>query len=163
MRREDLIGRIGGDEFALLVRVPSIAEGQGIARDIHARLSAVLAQSRYPVTCSMGALLIPPEVPRTISELIHAADPAMYRAKRGGKTAVEIDDSTDPQGAATLPIALQRREGFESSISPSSAGMKKPNGFRVKAGCGLTTRALTKRQAGPVSASDTTRWRWRGG
>src|SRR3546814_6909758 len=83
MRREDLIGRIGGDEFALLVRVPSIAEGQGIARDIHARLSAVLAQSRYPVTCSMGALLIPPEVPRTISELIHAADQAMYRAKRG--------------------------------------------------------------------------------
>src|SRR3546814_4653886 len=92
MRREDLIGRIGGDEFALLVRVPSIAEGQGIARDIHARLSAVLAQSRYPVTCSMGALLIPPEVPRTISELIHAADQAMYRAKRGGKNAVEIDE-----------------------------------------------------------------------
>src|SRR3546814_851268 len=61
MRREDLIGRIGGNEFALLVRVPSIAEGQGIARVIHARLSAVLAQSRYPVTCSMGALLIPPE------------------------------------------------------------------------------------------------------
>src|SRR3546814_14264703 len=52
MRREDLIGRIGGDEFALLVRVPSIAEGQCIARDIHARLSAVLAQSRYPVTRS---------------------------------------------------------------------------------------------------------------
>src|SRR3546814_5690633 len=41
--------------------------------------------------------------------------------------------------------------------------MKKPNGFRVKAGCGLTTLALTKRQAGPVSASYTTRWRWRGG
>ena len=111
MRREDLIGRIGGDEFALLVRVPSIAEGQGIARDIHARLSAVLAQSRYPVTCSMGALLIPPEVPRTISELIHAADQAMYRAKRGGKNAVEIDDGTEPQGAAILPIAMQRREG----------------------------------------------------
>src|SRR3546814_19750507 len=79
--------------------------------DIHARLSAVLAQSRYPVTCSMGALLIPPEVPRTISELIHAADQAMYRAKRGGKNAVEIDDGTEPQGAAILPIAMQRREG----------------------------------------------------
>jgi len=34
MRREDLIGRIGGDEFALLVRVPSIAEGQGVARNV---------------------------------------------------------------------------------------------------------------------------------
>src|SRR3546814_14245810 len=78
--------------------------------DLHARLSAVLAQSRYPVTCSMGALLIPPEVPRTISELIHAADQAMYRAKRGGKNAVEIDDGTEPQGAAILPIAMRSEE-----------------------------------------------------
>src|SRR3546814_2969827 len=90
MRRVDFIGRIGGDEFALLVRVPSIAEGQGIARDIHARLSAVLAQSRYPVTCSMGALLIPPEVPRTISELIHAADQATYRAQRSEEHTAEL-------------------------------------------------------------------------
>lgn len=32
MRREDLIGRIGGDEFSLLIRVPSIAEGQDFLR-----------------------------------------------------------------------------------------------------------------------------------
>ena len=31
--------------------------------------------------------------------------------------------------------------------------MKKPDGFRAKAGCGLTTLALMKRQTGPVSAS----------
>jgi len=111
MRREDLIGRIGGDEFALLVRVPSIAEGQGIARDLHARLSAVLATSPHPVTCSMGALLIPPDAPRTISELIHAADQTMYRAKRGGKNAVEIDKAGEPGIAAIAPIAAQRWEG----------------------------------------------------
>mgnify|MGYP002723492455 FL=1 len=93
------------------MRVPSIAEGQGIARDIHVRLSAVLAASPHPVTCSMGALLIPPEVPRTISELIHAADQAMYRAKRGGKNAVEIEKAGEPETAATAPIAAQRREG----------------------------------------------------
>ena len=90
MRREDLIGRIGGDEFALLVRVPSIVEGQGFAHDIHARLSAVLAALPFPVTCSMGALLIPPEAPRDPSALIHAADQAMYRAKHGGKNAIIV-------------------------------------------------------------------------
>jgi diguanylate cyclase (GGDEF)-like protein len=111
MRREDLIGRIGGDEFALLVRVPSIAEGQGIARDFHARLSAVLATSPHPVTCSMGALLIPPDAPRTISELIHAADQTMYRAKRGGKNAVEIDKAGESEAAAIAPITAQRLEG----------------------------------------------------
>lgn len=91
MRREDLIGRIGGDEFALLIRVPSIAEGQGFARDVHARLSAVLAESRYPVTCSMGALLIPPDEPRDAATLMHAADLAMYQAKHTGKNAVEVE------------------------------------------------------------------------
>lgn len=104
IRREDLIGRIGGDEFALLVRVPSIAEGQGFARDLHARLSAVLAEGRHPVTCSMGALLISPHAPRDAGELMHAADLAMYRAKQTGKNAVEIGRADEP---GLAPIARQ--------------------------------------------------------
>ncbi|EQB33526.1 GGDEF domain-containing protein [Sphingobium ummariense] len=110
MRREDLIGRIGGDEFALLVRVPSIVAGQGFARDVHTRLSAVLADSPHPVTCSMGALLIPPEAPRDASALIHATDQAMYRAKHGGKNSIEIDRAAEPEKAATIRIGAKRRE-----------------------------------------------------
>lgn len=90
MRREDLIGRIGGDEFALLVRVPSIAEGQKIARDIHKRLTENLTSSPHYVTCSMGAILIPSDTPRDDSELMHLADKAMYHAKQIGKNAVAI-------------------------------------------------------------------------
>lgn len=52
--RHRLGGRIDGDEFALLVRALSIVEGQDIVRNIHARLSAVLAQSPYSVTCSIA-------------------------------------------------------------------------------------------------------------
>lgn len=91
MRREDLIGRIGGDEFSLLVRVPSTAEGQSFAHDIHARLSAMLAAGRYPVTCSIGALLISAHAPRDATRLMHEADQAMYRAKRAGKGAIVVD------------------------------------------------------------------------
>ncbi|QTH24759.1 MULTISPECIES: GGDEF domain-containing protein [Sphingomonadaceae] len=106
MRREDLVGRIGGDEFALLVRVPSMTEGQVFALDLHARLSALLASSPHQVTCSMGALLIPPEDARNASELMHAADLAMYRAKQTGKNAVEIATVEEPQ-----PNARIRRHG----------------------------------------------------
>lgn len=109
MRREDLIGRIGGDEFALLIRVPSIAEGQGFARDIHARLSAVLAGSPYPVTCSMGALLIPPEASRDARELMQAAAQAMYRAKHSGKNAIEIERAGEPEAIPTVLIAAKRQ------------------------------------------------------
>lgn len=112
MRREDLIGRIGGDEFSLLVRVPSIAEGQGFAHDIHARLSAVLAESPFRVTCSMGALLIPAHAPRDAARLMHEADQAMYRAKQGGKNAVVVGRAGEPDTPAIVRSAGQRREGL---------------------------------------------------
>lgn len=107
MRREDLIGRIGGDEFALLVRVPSMTEGQVFALELHRRLSAVLTSSPHPVTCSMGALLVPPEDARSASELMHAADLAMYRAKQIGKNAIEIDRASEPP--ATAPVSRRGR------------------------------------------------------
>ncbi|MFD1961745.1 GGDEF domain-containing protein [Novosphingobium panipatense] len=90
VRREDLVGRLGGDEFGLLLHVPSIAEGQGFALSIHSRLLSLLTQGQYPLTCSMGALLIPPMVSRNLAELMHAADLAMYRAKHAGKNSVQI-------------------------------------------------------------------------
>ena len=111
MRREDLIGRIGGDEFSLLVRVPSIAEGQGFARDIHARLTAVLAEARYPVTCSMGAVLIPSDAPRDARELMHLADQAMYRAKQTGKNAVEIARAGEPASVRPVFATARLRKG----------------------------------------------------
>ena len=110
MRREDLVGRIGGDEFSLLVRVPSIAEGQGLAHDIHARLSAILAASRYPVTCSMGALLIPAHAPRDIAQLMHEADQAMYRAKQAGKNAFVVARAGGPNTPMIGRLAGQCRK-----------------------------------------------------
>lgn len=111
VRREDLIGRIGGDEFALLVRVPSLAEGQGFAHDVHARLSAMLADVRPPVTCSMGAVLIPSHAPRDAGELLHLADQAMYRAKRLGKNAVEIARAEEPPSIRPVFATARHRKG----------------------------------------------------
>jgi diguanylate cyclase (GGDEF)-like protein len=112
MRREDLVGRIGGDEFSIVMHVPSISEGQSFARSLHGRLSTVLSQERYPVTCSMGALLIPPDAHGKISELMHAADEAMYRAKTNRKNAVEIATFADrPIGVAHMQhVAAVRRK-----------------------------------------------------
>ena len=112
VRREDLIGRIGGDEFALLVRVPSLAEGQSFAHDVHARLAAVLADVQPPVTCSMGAVLIPPHAPRNAGELMHLADQAMYRAKQTGKNAVEVGRAGEADMDTAVRPGAQRREGI---------------------------------------------------
>lgn len=109
MRRDDIVGRIGGDEFSIVVRVPTILEGQDFARSLHRRLSTVLSQGRYPVTCSMGALLIPPGAHSNISELMHAADEAMYRAKANNKNAIEIAT------VANRPIAVTHAQRTTSA------------------------------------------------
>ncbi|PZR81079.1 MAG: GGDEF domain-containing protein [Stutzerimonas stutzeri] len=112
VRREDLVGRLGGDEFGLLLHVPSIAEGQGFARSIHSRLSRLLAQGQYPLTCSMGALLVPPAASRNLAELMHAADLAMYQAKNAGKNGVRIvraDKPTLDHSASEFRVPLRHR------------------------------------------------------
>ncbi|MCF8709235.1 GGDEF domain-containing protein [Rhizorhapis sp. SPR117] len=94
IRREDDFGRIGGDEFALLVPVHSAQEGEVFAATLHKRLSAVLAGTPHPVTCSMGALVIAPDAPRDEAEVLHLVDGLMYAVKRAGKNAVRIGHAT---------------------------------------------------------------------
>lgn len=107
VRREDAFGRIGGDEFALLVRVHSSEEGRRFAAALHSRLSALLAETSHPVTCSMGALVIPPEAPRDEPTLMHLVDELMYAVKRAGKNAVEIGEaSTLGNGSAKVSHSM---------------------------------------------------------
>lgn len=94
VRREDHFGRLGGDEFAFLAPVRSQRDGEILAATLHQRLSKVLAQTPYPVTCSMGALIIPPETPRDVPAMIHLVDMLMYAVKQAGKNAVRIANTS---------------------------------------------------------------------
>ncbi|WP_380806650.1 GGDEF domain-containing protein [Sphingobium tyrosinilyticum] len=89
-RSDGLVGRVGGDEFSYLTRVTSAQEASNVANSLHAHLTAVLADGRHPVTCSIGALLIAPERRQDFQRLMHAADLAMYQAKSGGKDSVQL-------------------------------------------------------------------------
>ncbi|WP_261576196.1 diguanylate cyclase [Frankia gtarii] len=90
-REEDLVGRVGGEEFAVLVSGPvTIAEALG------RRLRDALAQD--PVDTSVGRLDIRLSVgvtPRSpadtsLRDLLARADNALYTAKRGGRDRVAI-------------------------------------------------------------------------
>lgn len=103
VRREDAFGRIGGDEFAFLIPVHSADEGHRLAAMLHARLSAVLAGAVHPVTCSMGALVIPPDASRDEATMMHSVDQLMYAVKRAGKNAVEIGEAGAMPTAPIIP------------------------------------------------------------
>ncbi|WP_235536302.1 diguanylate cyclase domain-containing protein [Sphingomonas sp. Root50] len=80
------VGRLGGDEFALLLAVPERA-----ARRICASIVAAVGEipvvlpsgGTIPVTISCG--IAPHRSGFTASRLLHAADEALYTAKRGGR------------------------------------------------------------------------------
>ncbi|NWN33416.1 GGDEF domain-containing protein, partial [Klebsiella michiganensis] len=80
-------------------------------QDIHARLRTVLAGPPYPVTCSMGAVLIPSDAPRNADELMHLAGQATYRARQTGKNAVEIARAGDPPALRPVLATACLRKG----------------------------------------------------
>ena len=84
-RDSDVVGRLGGDEFVVLLS----NAGEHGAVDALARLSAALAQHNeesrrgYDLGYSIGVASFDPiNRPRSIDELIHDADVAMYAHKK---------------------------------------------------------------------------------
>lgn len=61
-----------------------------LAETLHDRLSSMLANSGHSVTCSMGALILPPSDHCACEELMQLADQLMYAVKGEGKNAVNI-------------------------------------------------------------------------
>lgn len=104
MRTGDTAYRIGGEEFAVLLRDTDHA-GAGVVAE---RLRALVQQEHAPgvgphVTVSVGVASLPRDG-RSVRDLVEAADAAMYGAKRAGRNQVVISDPSIPaQRGATQP------------------------------------------------------------
>lgn len=97
IRQGDFFGRIGGDEFAALIRLPAEADGTQVAETLHARLSDALRDTGHAVTCSMGVLELDARLAAAEPALIEMADAVMYEVKRSGKNALRIAHLAPPQ------------------------------------------------------------------
>ncbi len=81
----DLVGRIGGDEFALWLRVSNAADAEERAARL-AKLAAALSvyseNLPAPLGMAIGIAVFEPDSDEEIDELFARADHAMYAAKR---------------------------------------------------------------------------------
>ena len=81
VRETDVVARIGGDEFAVLLREASEKEGVEVAKGL---VEAIRAKSEPTVGASVGIAPFDGAGERTPDELLVAADVALYEAKEGG-------------------------------------------------------------------------------
>lgn len=84
LRAEDIVCRMGGDEFACLLMGPvNRRELRGIASKLYELVSAParIGQQEFKVTPSIG-IAVHPDDGRAVNELLKSADVAMYSAKR---------------------------------------------------------------------------------
>lgn len=86
----DSIGRIGGDEFAVVFH--SVTEEADVtlkAREIGTVFNQLLSAEEYCVSCSMG-IAFAPEHGANFSTIYQNADLALYAAKAAGKNAYMV-------------------------------------------------------------------------
>src|SRR5262249_52912901 len=78
-----VLGRIGGEEFAVLMAGEEIKGAQGLAEAVRSAASQPRSAPHPPVTVSAGVALV--RASESLSEAIRRADSALYRAKREGR------------------------------------------------------------------------------
>ncbi|MEL0613876.1 EAL domain-containing protein [Marinomonas arenicola] len=86
-KRSDFVARLGGDEFVILIQGDQIRTNlELIARRLLSELSKPfsLKELTYQCTCSIGIAQYPNDA-MSQTDLLHAADSAMYLAKRSGR------------------------------------------------------------------------------
>jgi diguanylate cyclase (GGDEF)-like protein len=87
-RASDLVARIGGEEFAILLVETPIAEARAIAERLRLAQMSESLEGRE-ITVSLGISELLPD-DRGIEDLLKRADAALYRAKGAGRNRVEL-------------------------------------------------------------------------
>jgi diguanylate cyclase (GGDEF)-like protein len=92
LRADDVVARMGGDEFVIVIEGPSVDRH---ARRVAEKLVSELERPFYlnGITTYIGTsvgIALWPEHGRSASDLLRRADEALYRAKANGKNGYAI-------------------------------------------------------------------------
>ena len=94
-RNEDVVARVGGEEFALLLPGTDLRDAMAIADQLCAKVGSTpmdMTSVGLPMTSSFGVATISAG-DRTLDDMLLRADRALYRSKRGGRNQVDLESS----------------------------------------------------------------------
>lgn len=92
LREEDLIGRMGGDEFVIFPKsIHTAEEARSLVRRIKDVLKTplIIDEASIPIDISIGVSVFPTDA-QEMDDLFNQADQAMYQAKKGAGTTYEF-------------------------------------------------------------------------
>ncbi|MFN2450045.1 MAG: diguanylate cyclase domain-containing protein [Candidatus Baltobacteraceae bacterium] len=115
VRKHEVVGRIGGDEFAVVVSsLKSRLDLEGIAARLLRSLAApMLLKGVHLHTSASIGIAIYPQDGQTVNELLSQADAAMYSAKTRGSNALAFHDEGPQRANDRLQL---HAEHFESQF-----------------------------------------------
>ncbi len=123
LREYDLAGRFGGEEFSLLLPQTRAVDAFRIAERIRANIAglSIIAPGaaggeRVHVTVSIGVAALDSGSERELTELMAAADAALYRAKSGGRDQVQMISTTRGLSAISSIPRAASGEGYGPSL-----------------------------------------------
>jgi diguanylate cyclase (GGDEF)-like protein len=102
IRESDIVGRYGGEEFAVILLHADVVQMMEVAE----RIRRIIEETPFPneesqpmgrITVSMGGSCLCDGM-TTVEDLIKSADEALYRAKRSGRNQVAIEGGLSERG-----------------------------------------------------------------
>ena len=84
LRRMDVVGRTGGEEFAILAVTAEVSDAVAVAERLRRDVMVAFGDEPFSLTMSFGVAMYPRDG-ATLDELLVAADRALLTAKRAGR------------------------------------------------------------------------------
>ena len=115
LRQGDLLARVGGDQFALLVHRAEQRSAEAAAARVLDAIGRAYAfeGSQFTLTCSIGIALYPSDG-NDGNELMRHAETAMHRAKQGGRAAFRFHQ---PSHDADLRSRMQLDHAMRQALT----------------------------------------------
>lgn len=98
LRGSDLLGRYGGEEFAIFLPETDLSQAYQLAERLRSLVESHIFQTgkgELSITCSIGVASLAPTHP-SLDKLFERTDQALYTAKRQGRNRVERDPKGEP-------------------------------------------------------------------